>query len=452
VASGHGGTPDKPEVIIVGGGPAGAVAGYVLATLGHSTVILEKAAFPRFHIGESTVPYLTRLFDLIGLLEPVEQGPVVHKHGVELTWSNGDWMRVRFSYLSAGQRPLAFNFDRTRMDELLLRLAQRAGAHVIQEAAVDGLVLHGNRVAGVRYRTAEGHREVRARFVIDASGRAGVISRRFDRRKMNPRLRNVAVFQQFTGLDPANNPSALGDQVVGSHREGWVWAIPLSADVLSVGTVMSVDRLKGRDPEAVLADHIGRVPRIRQRLEGGTTVFDKAKIESDYCYHTETLAGPGYFVIGDAGCFVDPLFSGGFYFAAVGAHTAATAISDVLAGGDEGAARHHFSNFMKTAYDGYFRLAYGFYEGCRANFGRVFEYYRGFVPFGVEVLCGDFWGQPGHPTLDFLRSKPEWATFEKPFEHVIGCPYYAGSDPATTPIRRPWAEKKAREPVAAGGS
>ena len=382
------------------------------------------------------------------MLEPVEHGPFVHKHGVELTWSNGDWFRARFSYLSAGQRPLAFNFDRTQMDELLLRRAEHAGAHVLQEAVVDELVFDGDRLAGVRYRTPAGRGEVRSRFVIDASGRAGVISRRLGRRKMNRRLRNIAVFQQFTGLDPATNPSVPGDQVVGSHREGWVWAIPLSADVLSVGTVMSLERLKGRDPEAVFADYIGRVPRIRQRLEGGTTIFDKVKIEADYCYHTETLAGPGYFVIGDAGCFVDPLFSGGFYFGAVGAYTAATAISDVLSGGDEETARRTFSNFMKTAYDGYFRLAYGFYEGCRANFGRVFEYYPGFVPFGIEVLCGDFWGQPGHPTLDFLRSNPDWATFEEPFERVIGCPYYAGSDPATTPIRRPWAEKKAREPVA----
>jgi len=365
----------------------------------------------------------------MGVLEPIEHGPSVHKHAVEFPLPNGQVRRAKFAYLKGGQRPLGFNLNRAKADAVLLGCAEQVGTCVLHGADVDEPLFDGERVAGVRYMCQGQTREARAHFVIDASGRAGVVSRHVGARRMNPRLRNVAVYQYFSDLIPENNTSVEGDQVVDSHPEGWIWCIPVERDLLSVGAVMAAGVLKVRDARATFYEHTSRAPRIWQRMQGATPVFEKVKVESDYCYHTETLAGPGSFIVGDAGCFVDPLFSGGYYLAVAGAFKAAEAISRVLGGDDEDAARTVFSNFLKTGYDTYFRLAYAFYEGCEGDIGRIFTYFPMFLPFGFEVLCGDFWGQPGHPTLKFLRTKREWDTFEEPFEIVYGCPFYAGTTP-----------------------
>src|SRR5215471_21463598 len=118
--------------------------------------------------------------------------------------------------------------------------------------------------------------------------------------------------------------------------------------------------LKGGRPPALFEAHVQRGRRIWQRLQGATPVFAQVKVASDFCYHAERLAGPGFFLVGDAGCFVDPMFSGGLFFAMVTGMHAADAITDIVQGANEAVAQRQYENFSKTGYDTYFRLVYDF--------------------------------------------------------------------------------------------
>ena len=418
-------TQEVFDAIVIGGGPAGATCASRMAAQGHTVLLVEKTQFPRFHIGESLVPYLTQAFHMMGLLEQIEHGPFVHKYGVELALQDNSVRRVEFINVAPGQRPLAFNTDRAALDHVLLEACTRAGGQVRTQAEVQGVLFDGERIAGITYTQGGQNHVARARVVVDASGRAGLIAKQFRLRKMNPRLHNVAIFQQFRNLIKENNPSPEGDLVLSSHPEGWLWGIPLGPDALSLGAVMPAAVLKGRNPQAVFTEHLSRAPRLLQRVQGARPVFEPIKVESDYCYHAERLAGPGYFIVGDAGCFVDPVFSGGVYLSVVCGMKAAEVIDEILRGGDETKARTYFENFCKTGYDSYFRLVYAFYESCANDIGRILYFFSpGNFPFFLQTMCGDFWGRPDQPVLHFLRARPEWATFAEPFELIYECPIY----------------------------
>jgi FADH2-dependent halogenase/halogenation protein CepH len=150
--------------------------------------------------------------------------------------------------------------------------------------------------------------------------------------------------------------------------------------------------------------------------------FDTLKRESDFCYHSNQLAGPGWLMVGDAGCFVDPLFSGGVYLGCTTGYMAAQSIHKMLGGADEKKEGIAFGNFTKTGYDGYFRLVYGFYE--KMSIPELFKSYRRPYPFCLQFLSGNFWAKPDDPLLSLLRSNPKWNTFEEPFDYVDQCPIY----------------------------
>ncbi|MEY2831684.1 MAG: hypothetical protein RLZZ574_942 [Cyanobacteriota bacterium] len=417
------------DTIVIGGGPAGSTCAYKVASEGNSVLLLEKAKFPRFHIGESMVPYLTKLLEKIGVLDKVKAAGFVKKPGVEFfTEKTGALQRQGFTNLAEGQNSLAFHFNRARFDKLLLEHAEDTGAQVLQEAEVKKLIFEGERIVGVEYEYQGQRHEARARFVVDASGRAGVISKQhFKLRKMNGKLKNVAVFQQYKNVAKENNPTLhKGDFLLSSHEDGWLWGIPIEEDVISVGAVMPLDLLKSSgNPQDIFNAHCKRAPRIMRAIEGATPVFEKPKVELDFCYISEQLAGPGYFVAGDAGCFVDPVFSGGTYISMVCGLKAAEAIHKIIEGKDEKEVRNYFENFCKTGYDSYFRVVYAYYYQFNKDMNRMGLELPGTFRFVLQTFAGDFWGEPDQPVLSYLRSKKEWDTFEQPFERVYNdCPVY----------------------------
>jgi FADH2-dependent halogenase len=413
------------DVIVIGGGPAGAVCAYRLADRGYAVLLLEKAEFPRFHIGESPVPYMSGLFNKLGLFPVIEQAGMVCKRGVEVSDSRTDFVgRVSYDMAAPGQIPYAYNLDRARFDQLLLAQAAARGTVVLQDAEVKQFLFAGERLSGVVYQRSGQMAEARARFVVDASGRAGLIARQFRLRKMNPRLRNIAVFQQYQNLNPEHNPSVEGDLVATTHEDGWLWAIPIQQDLLSVGAVMPAAVLKGRNPQEVFAEHLRRSQRIFPRVRAATPVFEQLKVESDFCYHSERFAGPGFFLTGDAACFVDPMYSGGLYFAMMTGLQAAEVIVEIAHGRGEQEAQSWYENFCKTGYDVYFRLVYDVYLTLGGYLPRVFEFYPVEFKYVMQTLIGDFWGRPEQPLLQHLRAQPNLATFEEPFEVIHGCPIY----------------------------
>lgn len=414
------------DAIVIGGGPAGSTCAYKMAIEGHSVLLLEKAQFPRFHIGESMVAYLTKLLEVIGILDKVKAAQFVKKPGVEFfTGKTGDLRRQNVNNLAPGQIPLAFHFHRARFDNLLLEHAKDTGAQVLQEAEVKKLIFDRERLTGVEYEYQGQRHEARASYVVDASGRAGLIAKHFNLRKMNDKLRNVAVFQHYKDVVKENNPTLCeGDFLLSSHDEGWLWGIPIETDMLSVGAVMPLSLLKESNPQEIFDAHCARAPRIKKAIEGATPVYEKPKIELDYCYHSEQLTGSGYFIVGDAGCFVDPLFSGGVYISMMCGLKAAEMMHDIFEGRDEKQACTYFENFCKTGYDSYFRLVYSYYQDFERDMNRMGLELPGGFRFALQTFAGDFWGEPDQPVLSYLRSQKRWDTFEQPFEPIYDCPLY----------------------------
>ncbi len=420
------------DAIVIGGGPAGAVAAAGLAARGRSVLVLERASFPRFHIGESMLTYTAALLGRLGVLEAVERGGFVVKRGAEFTNASGRFIRVDFEDQGAGRVLTTFQVERAQFDQLLLDHARAQGAQVVEGARVTGVCLDGERITGVTYRVGDDLREAGARYVLDASGRAGVVAHQhLKARVQNERLQMVAVFRHYENVDESTNPGVEGDIQIGSHADGWVWAIPIRRGKLSVGVVTRAENVQASSPERVFDEYAARISRIHQRLQGAEAVL-QLKGESDFCYFTERLAGPGYLVVGDAGCFVDPVFSAGVYLGMVTGMKAAETAAAVLAGEeDEAAAQERYARFYKTGYDCYFRLIYAFYEHD-FSIGRYLRSIGEQVDpkWVARLLGGDFWSR-NNPLAQLLRGTQRYDTFQ-PFERLFGCPVYPSLDALET--------------------
>lgn len=416
------------DAVVIGGGPAGAAAATALAREACNVVVLERANFPRFHIGESMLTYMAKTAERIGLTERLDSEGFTVKTGAEFTRDDGRVVRVDFTAQGGGRRETTYQVERADFDKLFLDHARDLGATVIHGARVRRIAQEpGGPVTGV-VATADGGGEgehlIPARYVIDASGRAGVlVHRHLAARRPNPRLDRVALFRHFTDVDPATDQGEPGDIVIGTHADGWVWAIPIRPGMLSVGVVTGSEVLQGRDSQEVFDEHVRRIPRIAPRLEGATVVGEQSA-ESGFSYWSDTVAGPGFFAAGDAGCFVDPIFSAGVYLGMITGLAAGDAVVSILNDlRDEATVQEEYSRLYKTGYDTYLRLIYGFYEHdfvlgnlLKASGQRVSERTL------ARLLGGDFWS-PDNQLAAYLRTREDFATFA-PFEPLLQCPVY----------------------------
>lgn len=421
--------PNAVDVAIIGAGPAGAVAAYHLARAGRSVLVLERRSLPRFHVGESQVPYASELIREMGLWPAILRVGYPLKRGAEFIFPDGDFRRTDFSDQGAGRQPVAIEVERGHFDHLLVQHAVRAGARLLERAVVDELLVERDRIVGLRYETADGVHELRAGHVLDAGGRAAKTAKMFRTRRSISWLHNVAVFRHYTGLDERSNPGHAGDIQVGGHPDGWVWAIPIWRDVISVGAVMSADALKATaSPVVALDQHIRRVPRIVARL-AGTRPEEETHVESDYCYYSDVVTGPGWTMAGDAGHFIDPIFSGGAFLAMLSGREAARSVDALLRRPDlEQQIQSDYARLYKTGYDTYTRLISAYYES-EYRLGS-YLHQRGFAIEGdahfARILSGDFWSD-NNPLGEWLRAQERWDTFA-PYERVTTCPVYPRID------------------------
>lgn len=420
---------EEVDAIVIGAGPGGSVAAMRLAQLGRSVLVLERRGFPRFHIGESLLPSCLVVLDKLGVLDQVLAQGYVRKYGGEFSFDFGMHIRFPFSDQGPDRYPNALQVERAHFDHTLLRCARGAGATVLEGANVTDLLIEDGRVTGVSYDRFGRSHTVRASFVVDAGGRASKVARTFGLRKPIDKLRMVAVFRHFKGLKEENNPGVEGDIQVGAHKEGWVWAIPIWADTISIGAVMPRDVLGDRDPEQVLAEHLSRAPRIAQRATGTYPAGD-VRVEADYCYYADTITGPGWLMVGDAACFLDPIFSGGVTIATATGMRAAEAVDRMLRQPEsEAELGDAYSSFLKTGYDTYARLIYAHYRSRFSIIPTLMEIGAD-VPDGdtshhsevIRLMCGDFWSKTNE-LANRLRERSDMDTFA-PFVPDLKCPFY----------------------------
>jgi flavin-dependent dehydrogenase len=423
-------------------------------------LVLEREKFPRFHVGESLITYSAAVLEQFGLLDTMVNEGFPKKWGIEFSSSGPGYQRLDLREVGEGQRQWALQVERSRFDEILLDTAAATpGVTVYQEARVTELLYSEERVSGVKYTIDGQEHSATARFVIDASGRAGVIVRAHNLRKSDHRLKMAAIIKHFGGVDEANNPGAEGDIQLGVHDDGWLWAIPIRRDVMSVGCMAPADILRESRPEEAYDTFLNRIPRIKERIKGTTVVRDLSG-ENNFEYHSDTLAGPGYFIVGDSGCFTDPIFSGGVLLALTTGRRAAEETALCLAGeADEAEARLRYQNFFKTGYESYYRLICAVYDTSYApasgdnrnwRFGgagwagirvmtqvksgdfdvsgiiensTLLQTIRSVEPrMHLRAVNGDFWSGENE-FFNRLRQVEEWRLFDK-FEPAYECPVY----------------------------
>jgi flavin-dependent dehydrogenase len=355
------------DVLVAGGGPAGSAASAWLARAGHSVQLFERDSFPRFHIGESLLASVNDALSAIGAADVVRRQGFPEKWGATFMLADGRAERYADFGIAPGvPQPQTWQVPRADFDNLLLRHAASQGVEVHEmHRVVDVRFSHEYVTATVQAAGGEtGRREVRARAIIDASGRGGLLSRKFDLRIDEPRLANVGVFSHYSGV-PRQAGRRAGDiRIVSRDDLGWFWLIPISGELMSVGVVLPRERFQARashDPQTVLETAIAETPAVAALLAGARREWP-VRVEKDCSFSSRAYAGDRWLLAGDAGSFLDPVFSTGVAIALESGVEAAQSVSEGLRAGDLSQRRFRpFARRQRQRYLSFRRFVLGFY-------------------------------------------------------------------------------------------
>jgi flavin-dependent dehydrogenase len=381
------------EVGIIGGGPAGASMGAYLGKAGVPCVVLEGDLFPRPHVGESLVPSSTRVFKELGFIAQMEDARFPRKYGA--VWTTPE-RPYAYAHDNSGlpadcradirfdERPqpgvdqnYTYHVDRGKFDNLLLQHAHTLGADVCEGVRV----LHvdfSEPFPRIHFRMGRKAMSLTVRMVVDASGRHTLLGNQLKLKVRDKVFDQYAIHTWFSNYNrrswSGGRPArVLGagckevDDLPGARADGrprdveddyiyvhflpiantWIWQIPIDDEITSIGVVTQKKNFaKSKQARAEFYwDCVKTRPEIAQALERAERLRP-FKDEGDYSYAMTQLAGDRFMLVGDAGRFVDPIFSTGVSIALNSSRFGSRDIVAALETGD--LSRASFRTFEET--------------------------------------------------------------------------------------------------------
>ncbi len=394
------------DVIIIGGGPTGATAARCLAQAGRRVLVVEKSTFPRFHVGESFLPRGFELLQELGLGDRLAALPQVPKFGAEFGFGHGtDTTCFNFNESLHDESYEAFNIERAPFDKMLLDAAIDAGAKVQLASSVKRIVrlAEGDVAVDVEGEVVTGH------YLFDATGQGTFLAKHLGIRCGMANHRKVAYYGHFENVQRLSGTDE-GHPTVAMCDEGWFWMINIDQHRTSIGFVLDTDTAKTIDcpTSDMLFWGIDRCPLVRERLVSAHWPSTTHTI-ADFSYYCKPYADAGYFLIGDAAFFLDPIFSSGISIGIESAVKAATLVDELLGRPDDAthtntqptrtptAIRQEYTRFIDDSAAPFIRLVNLFYNH---SFRELFLHGQG--PFDVQraaisILSG------------YVFPKPRWS-------------------------------------------
>jgi flavin-dependent dehydrogenase len=422
------------DVVVIGGGPAGATVSTLIAQRGYTVGVFERERFPRFHIGESLIPETYWVLKRLNMLEKMQRSHFVKKYSVQFVNASG---KLSAPFYFHDNKPhecsQTWQVVRSEFDQMMLDNAREYGADAHEGVHVLEALFDGDRAVGVRIKDADGERrEVRARVVVDASGQAALLQNRFRLRVWDPFLYKGAVWTYWKGAYRDTGRDEGATMVLQTeNRNGWFWYIPQHDDVVSVGVVAPFDYLfkeRGGNHEKTYHEEVERCLAVKERISGATRVTGYFATR-DYSYRSTRVAGDGWVLVGDAFGFLDPLYSSGVLLALKSGELAADAIVEGFEKGDTSEAQlGQWGPVFNAGVDRMRRLVCEFYDGFSFGaFVREYPHLRGTV---TDLLIGDLFTD---------RVDVVWGPLEslyRPNKHPIP-PWHAGTAGETVQERAP---------------
>jgi flavin-dependent dehydrogenase len=355
------------DFAVVGGGPAGSASAISLRQHGHSVVLFERETFPRFHIGESLLSTANDAFAALGVAKQIESAGFPEKWGARLYTHDGQSGRyVDFTNVREVTKAQTYQVCRQEFDRILLERARKVGVDVREACNVTGCEFTPDAaILDVASRVDGATSRMQVRALVDATGRGGLLARKFDLRTEEPRLANIAIYSHYTNVPRLEGPRPDDIRLIARNDAGWFWLIPISKELTSVGVVLPKDLYRrlanGDSAEEALNRTISDTPIVAELMREARREW-AVRVEKDFSYSASAYAGDRWILAGDAGSFLDPVFSTGVSIAMESGIEAAAELHRAFGRNDFSASSFAaFSRRQRKRFERFRRFVVGFY-------------------------------------------------------------------------------------------